>query len=72
MPDAETNLTAIQNWADLLVEFGVTNAGMAALARVCMKSMRPIERKAALRKSAWRSWTGYTCSTPRQIWTEKP
>jgi hypothetical protein len=53
--NAETNLTAIQNWADLLVEFGVTNAGIAALAKVCMKSMRPIERKAALRKSACRS-----------------
>ena len=48
---AWTSLTAIQNWVDLLEVLGVTKAGMAALLRVCRKSMSPMARKPALRKS---------------------
>ncbi len=43
--------TAIHNWVDLLGELGVMKEGIPGYPMVCMKSMRPMPRKATPRKS---------------------
>jgi hypothetical protein len=50
--DESKSRAVIQNWVDLLVEFGVIKAGMAALLMVCMKSIRPTARNETPRKRA--------------------